>query len=314
MPATSAKVRASVNTGNRRGVLMLKIVDGIPYIGEATKSYRVRAVDLGHGHVEVSCSRVIAWHEADWSAGVMEDHLAVVAKFKDEHPEEIEARNRERAARRARTRVRRLCKAMGADTLLTLTYRALQADLGAAKAHLKEFNRRMLRIHPGFRFVACFEQQKRGAWHMHLATAGIPREFKVVTPSGPYRVKSFNAIRAVWRSVTGALEGNIDLARRKKNSQRGAAKIAAYIAKYIGKAFSEGMTSGVNRWAKYGDCSVPALVELDTAASIMQALGMAYEMLDQAHVVASSALCRFHDWFFLAGELPAARYGPGCAS
>lgn len=284
---------------------MLKIVDGIPFIGKTTDRFAVRVSDLGNGHVEAVASRVIAWTEADWSPQVMADHLEVVRQYREEHPEEVESRNRERACRRAKTRVRRLCKAMGANTLLTLTYRACEADLARAKADLKEFNRRMLVHLPGFRFVACFELQKRGAWHMHLATAGLPTYFVKVNASGQkYQVKSFDFFRAVWRSVTKDRGGNVDLSRRKKNSQRSAAKIAAYIAKYIGKAFGEGMESGVNRWAKYGAVDVPAPVHVGYSDTLRDALGMAFEWLDNTHVVATMGLDRWQDWFFLAGERP----------
>lgn len=289
---------------------MLKIVDGIPFIGRSTDSFRVKAHDLGHGHVEVVASRVVAWEEADWSPQVMADHLEVVRKYREEHADEVEARNRERASRRARTRVRRLVKAMGADTLLTLTYRACEADLARAKADLKEFNRRMLRELPGFRFVACFELQKRGAWHMHLATAGLPAFFERRNATGQvYRVKSFDLFRKVWRSVTGERGGNVDLSRRKRNSQRGAAKIAAYIAKYIGKAFGESMDAGTNRWAKYGAVEVAQPVELGFARSCIGALQMCFDIVGDAQAIASARLDRFKDWFFLAGETPRVRPG-----
>ena len=289
---------------------MLKIVDGIPFIGRSTDSYRVKAHDLGHGHMEVVTSRVIEWQEADWAPGVMADHLEVVRKYKEEHPNEIEARNRQRAARRARTRVRRLVKAMGADTLLTLTYRACEGDLGRAKADLKEFNRRMLRELPGFRFVACFELQRRGAWHMHLATAGLPPFFERTNSTGQvYRVKSFDVFRSVWRSVTKDRGGNVDVARRKRNSQRGAAKIASYIAKYIGKAFAESMEAGTNRWTKYGAVEVAQPVELGVVGSLLDSLGIAYGIIADAQAVATARLDGFRDWFFLAAELPRVRPG-----
>lgn len=289
---------------------MLKIVDGIPFVGRSTDSFRVKAHDLGHGHMEVVTSRVIAWEEADWAPGVMEDHLEVVRKYREEHADEVEARNRERSARRARTRVRRLVKAMGADTLLTLTYRACEGDLARAKADLKEFNRRMLRELPGFRFVACFELQGRGAWHMHLATAGLPVWFERTNATGQvYRVKSFDVFRAVWRSVTKDRGGNVDVARRKRNSQRGAAKIASYIAKYIGKAFEESMDSGTNRWAKYGAVEVAQPVDLGVMDSLADALGVAYGIIADAQAVATARLDRFRDWFFLAAELPKLRPG-----
>jgi hypothetical protein len=127
--------------------------------------------------------------------------------------------------------------------------------------------------------------------------------FERVNSTGQvYRVKSFEVFRAVWRSVTGDNGGNIDLARRKKNSQRSAAKIAAYLAKYIGKAFEEGVDKGVNRTATYGRVDVPELVELGIADSIRAAMGMAFDFLDECHVVATMALDRWQDWFFLAGE------------
>lgn len=282
---------------------MLKIVDGIPFIGKLTDRFEVRAHDLGGGQLEVVTPRVIAWHEADWSPEVMADHLEVVRRYREEHPEEIEARSRERAARRARTGVRRLCKAMRADTLLTLTYRACEVDLAAAKADLKEFHRRMVRHLPGFRFVACFELQKRGAWHMHLATAGLPVWFERVNDTGQvYRVKSFDVFRQVWRSITQDRGGNVDVARRKRNSQRGPAKIAAYIAKYIGKAFLDGMDKGINRWTKYGAVEVPPVVKLGTVDSLLEALEMAYGLLDDGQAVASMGLDRWRDWFFLCAE------------
>jgi hypothetical protein len=288
---------------------VLKIVDGIPFIGKRTDSFRVKVSDLGNGHVEITCPRVIEWTEGDWSPQVMADHLEVVAKFREEHPDEVELRNRERAARRARTRVRRLCKAMGADTLLTLTYAACERDLQRVKADLKEFNRRMCALLPGFRCVACFELQKRGAWHMHLATAGLPSSFEKFNQTGQsYRVKSFDVFRAVWRSVTKDRGGNVDVSRRKKNSQRAPGKIAAYIAKYIGKAFTEGMDAGVNRWTKYGACDVPQPVTLPGCFLLQQALEMAYGMLEGWHSVGTVCLDRWKDWFFLSAERPSPVY------
>lgn len=300
---------------------MLRIIDGLgrprnhpqfdastatAFLGSGSDKYRVRAVDLGNGHIEVATSQVVDWIEADWSSDYMADVLEVIAKAKAEaDPVEVERVNRERAARRATTRVRRLCKAMGADTLLTLTYRACEADLARAKADLKEFNRRMLRELPGFRFVACFERQARGAWHMHLATAGLPIWFDRKNDHGQrYRVKSFEVFRQVWRSVTRERGGNVDVSRRKRNSKRSPAKIAAYIAKYIGKAFIEEGDKGVNRWTKFGAVEVPQLVDLGVVPSLLDALRMAYEVLSDSHVVATSRLGRWKEWFFLAGESP----------
>ena len=112
-------------------------------------------------------------------------------------PDRREA-NRKRAARRAKTRVRRLCKVQGLDTLLTLTYRGLVDDLAVCKRHFKEFIRRLRRALGAFSYVAAFERQKRGAWHVHIACHRLPR---TMAARNGVKVKSFNVIRAIWRSV-----------------------------------------------------------------------------------------------------------------
>lgn len=296
---------------------MLRIVDGngklwnprdgiqpgagyMAFLSKGTDRYRVRAMDFGNGHCEVAASRVIEWSEAEWPAQYLVDVMEVIIRDLEQRVEdEEELANRKRAARRAKTRVRRLCKLMGADTLLTLTYRALQDDLDLCKRHLKEFNRRMLRVLPGFCFVACFEPQKRGAWHVHLATRNIPSSLPGI--KGEWR--SFNVIRAIWRSVTGELGGNIDLQRRKFNSQKSAAQVASYIAKYIGKGFEEGgLESGKNRWTKYGHVEEPLVVET-VEESLLDAVHASYAFLQENQAVATARLDSWRDWFFVSGEL-----------
>jgi hypothetical protein len=298
---------------------MLKIVDGIPFVGVPTDHYRVKAHDLGNGHVEVTASRVIAWHEADFAPGWLEDHEEVCRKFREENAEEIAERNRKRAARRARTNVRRLCKSMGADTMLTLTYAWNETSLDRCKADLKDFDRRLSAILPGFRMVAIFEPQKRGAWHVHIATAGIPT---VLPVKGGGDFRSFNVLRAIWRAVTARPRhvprgedvhgpfiaqrgGNVDVSRRRRHSRKSAAQIAAYIAKYLGKAFEDGgVESGKNRWTKFGDVERPEPLDLGSVPSLSDALVLGYGLLMDRDAVASARLDRFKDWFFLAAEDP----------
>lgn len=282
---------------------MLKIVDGIPFVGKGTDKFRVRAVDLGNGHIEASAVRVIEWEEADWSPEYLADVMAVIEKAKAERTaEEQAALSRARAARRAKTRVRRLCKVMGADTLLTLTYRGMQADLDLCKRHVKEFNRRMLRVLPDFCMVACWERQQRGAWHVHIATRNIP----AALPGQAGEWRSFNVIRSIWRSVAGEWGGNVDLQRRKFNSQKSAAQVASYIAKYIGKTFeSDEIAAGTNRYAVYGGEAhqVPDAVELGTVNTLHQAIESVYGVLLDGQTISTARLDSWKDWFFVAGEL-----------
>jgi len=295
---------------------MLKIVDGngrsmrhpqfddssaVALLGSHGDGFRVLGHDLGHGHTEVTASREVVWTEADWSPAYMQDVLDVIrTAWAEADPAEVAAKHRERAARGARTRVRRLCKAMGADTLLTLTYAANMTDLAQCKADLKEFNRRMLRVLPGFQAVACFERQKRGAWHVHIATAGIPT---VLPVKGGGDFRSFNVIRAIWRSVTKGNGGNVDVARRRFHSRKTSAEIASYIAKYIGKSFLDPeITSGVNRWTKFGKCEVPPPINLGRCASLLEALDSCFQLLGRADKVCRIALDKWKDWFFLEAE------------
>lgn len=278
---------------------MIRIIDGVAYEGKGADFFNVKAHDLGNGHLEVTASRGLQWVELDWSKGVISDHLEMLEAYREEHADELRERHAESAAKRAKKRVRQLCKAMGADTMLTLTYRANVTDLERCKADLKEFNRRVKRIIPGFRFVAAFEQQERGAWHVHMATERLPA---TLPSSTGVKVKSFNVIRAIWRGVTKDNGGNIDVANTKRNSQRSAARIAQYIAGYIMKAFKDGALHS-NRWTKYGDFDVPPPLKLGQVLSLRDAVEVAYGLLSDAHQIAMDKLDRWKDWLVIHAEV-----------
>lgn len=285
----------------KKGFPVIRIIDGIAYRGEKGATFTVRAHELGNGHVEMSAVRDTDWRELDWQPWQIEMHREMVENSKLLDAAENALKRIRIAANRAKTKVRRLCKAMGADTLLTLTYRHNELDLQRVKLDLKEFNRRLLRELPALRFVAAFEQQKRGAWHVHMATAGIPVTFTRHNSMGlPYKVKSFDVIRAIWRSVTKERGGNIDISRRKRYSRSTPALIAAYISKYMLKDF-EKMAAGVNRYAAYGDFAIPAPTNLGRVTTALEALEVCYSCLGE-RLVFSQHLSRWNDWFFLHGE------------
>lgn len=284
---------------------MIRIIDGVAYEGKGADFFNVKAHDLGNGHLEITGSRGLQWRELDWSPSVIRDHLEMIAQYREEHAEELRERHAEQAAKRAKKRVRHLCKAMGADTMLTLTYRENVRDLDLCKAHLKEFNRRMLRILPGFRFVAAFEQQERGAWHVHMACERIPSSLPLRGAAALHgylqpKVKSYNAIRAVWRSVTKELGGNIDVANTKRNSGKTPARIAQYIAGYIIKGFREGALHS-NRWTKYGAFDVPKPQPLGQVRSMLELVEVAYSLTGDMQI-AMDRLDRWKDWFVIHAE------------
>lgn len=281
---------------------MIRIIDGVAYEGKSGDQIALKAHDLGNGHLEISGVRKMQWSECDWSPLAIQHYLEAVERCRIEAGEEGEAERKAQclkiAASRAKRRVRRLCKVMGANTLLTLTYRANVVDLAKCKRNLKEFVRRLRRVLPDFRAVAAFEQQERGAWHVHLATVRFPNELAAING---VKVKSFNVIRAVWRSVTKEDGGNVDISNTKRGAQRSSAKIAAYIAKYIAKAFEEG-EAGSNRWTKFGDCDLPAPVDLGLCSSMLDVVTKAYALVDDGATVVDQHLSKWGDWFFLVVE------------
>lgn len=224
--------------------------DVIVLEGRRGERFKVKAWE-SNGHLEYSARRETVWEEIDPGTVDIGKTVATMENRRLSETEvdraERERRNRERACGRARRVVRRTCKAMGATTLLTLTYRACETDLPRVKLDLKLFAQRMQRLYPEFCFVAAFEKQKRGAWHMHLACRKLPAELPA---KRGVKVRSFNVIRAVWQDVVKERGGNIDVSQRAA-SIRSAARIASYIAGYIAKDFPEG-EKWTNRYAVYG--------------------------------------------------------------
>jgi hypothetical protein len=206
--------------------------------------------DLGNGHREYSLVPIKTWEHV---AVLSDEAYADRQQCMEDTKEERKQANLERAAKRAKSRVRHLCKAAGVDTLLTLTYATNMQDWAVLKRHTKEFNRRMGRIIPGWFYVGAFERQERGAWHVHMAVHRLPQSLEL---KPGVLLKSFNVIRAVWRAVTKEHGGNIDVQARKRNSRRAPSKIAAYIAKYMTKAFADGVPWS-NRFSSSKGLTVP---------------------------------------------------------
>jgi hypothetical protein len=141
-----------------------------------------------------------------------------------------ESENREAndddAGRRAKKNVRHRCKAIGADRMVTLTYRENMVDRDQALKHWKAFCRRLGKV-KHFHYVAVIEEQQRGALHFHVAVQGR---------------QNYALLRSIWQSVLGKdAEGrqmgqvNVRDPHRFGFGSKGAHKLASYIAKYCGK-------------------------------------------------------------------------------
>lgn len=185
--------------------------------------------DFGNGRHEVSVHRVYPdafteFSRLNWPAS-------------SARGEGDRAVNAVRAARRAKQRCRHVCKALGVNSLWTLTYRACVTDRDLVLRHLKEFIRRARRVLPDLRYVAVLELQARGSYHVHLATHTLPSRFL----AGGVRVKSWDVMRRIWRSVVGDLLGTFNESRGKRwrgdSLARTCSGIARYISKYVSKSF-----------------------------------------------------------------------------
>lgn len=250
---------------------MLRLIDGVLYEGRSAEEFELTLHKLGSGHGEASVRRSVWWEEL---RPATPDELEMWRQHREETADERREANLKRGARRATTNVRRLVKVAGMDSLLTLTYRCLQDDLALCKKHLKEFVRRMRRLIPGWQYVAAFERQSRGAWHVHLAIHKLPMSLPA---SNGVKVKSYNVVRAVWRGVVGADNGNIDQSRRRKFSGHSTSKIAAYISKYMLKAFQDG-DDWKNRYSS-GGLDRPPPPERIRSTSMVDLIQRAYETL-----------------------------------
>lgn len=239
---------------------MERIICGTLYTRATTPyAYDLRVHDLGHGHFEASAFPRYAWHEvAALEASAQADYDVCVASPPPPTLEEVLARaklNRERATRRARTMVRRLCKAKALTTLLTLTYRENMADRARMARDFDVFMKRLRRVVPGIEYVCVFERQKRGAWHAHIA---VPRVLSHYLVKG-HLVRSYDLLRSLWRGVVGVDNGNVDVSRNRRVGRSGA-KLASYLSKYIGKEFGAG-DRYANSYSASGRELPPAIVE-----------------------------------------------------
>jgi len=286
---------------------MLRLVDGMLYRGKPADEFQLTVHRLGNGHAEASVRRSIWWEELN---AATPDDLALWAQQREDSADERREANRKRGARRATTRVRRLVKVAGMDALLTLTYREDQRDLALVKKHLKEFNRRMKRLIPGWRWVAAFERQDRGAWHVHMAIDKLPRELPA---SNGVKVKSYNIVRAVWRGVVGVDNGNIDQSRRRRHSGASSAKVAAYISKYMLKAFADG-DAWSNRYSSGGLDALPVPQRVRFAAySMAEMIQLAYDEIAGGACEIWAGLKHHGETFFLSVGPLRPSPGGGCS-
>ncbi len=295
---------------------MRKIVFGIEMEGHrADDEFEVRTWEC-NGVLERSLRPVTKWEEvADHGfhyvqeKETLEDRLAALLVSRERAPgklvekmiaevlEEIKERdlkNLKRSATRAKQQCRRAIIQEKFDELLTLTYRENQLSRALCKKHFKEWVRRMSRALPGFRYVASFERQERGAMHVHLATHKLPTHatFKGV------KVKAWELGTKVWRSIVGDNNGLCFVGGKSRfggrATHRGLAQVAAYVSKYIMKDFEES-PPGSNRYSRsVGQAVAKSEVMYLRGCTFAEAIAVCFE-LGEGDVLVSHRLNKYKD-------------------
>lgn len=309
---------------------MERIIEGVLYESKTVPdSWDVRVFEV-NGHKEVSARNSVTWHEVgtvtpyervgDGYKG--EATAANLAKWAVQDAADAEDRrlkSLKSSAARAKTMCRRVIKAEGFNELLTLTYRANQTDRELCKVHFAAWMRRMKKALGGFRFCASFEAQKRGAFHIHVATHKLPEhaDYKGV------RVKAWEVGTRIWRDVIGAYAFHGPLQpgqtfpvltnglcfvggkskfggdKRRKNMSIG--KMASYVSKYILKDY-EDSPEEKNRYSRSNGTVVPksTLLRLD-GCTLMEAIEAAFEC-GEGDVIISHRIGPWKDSYWLVTE------------
>ena len=238
------------------------------------------------------------------------------ARGKREAPEEVSIDHQEKAASRAKRKMRHLVKNMMADHLVTFTKAegpgtktwgdreweawesggrdAWEEEHGAfmgpeqwAKAW-DRFRRLLSRMIGEFPYVAILEKHRKGNYHLHVAWCG--------------RV-NVGIVRKMWLAALGGGKGcgNID-ARKIKVPAGGdrAARIARYISKYVSKHFENDPRFNKKRyWASRQTLEearryVLNANTLDAAANEVEAM-LGFRFCDR--VVMAGGKRRFEEFF-----------------
>ncbi len=286
---------------------MGKIIDGTLYERNRVPGWFEVRTKRCQGVMERSVRPAYCWEEVGPAPAFMLVPLREVDPVVDaEWLAEEKEKNQRRAAKRARAACKWFIVHERFDELLTLTYRENQTDEAVAKAHHKEWVRRMKRALGGaFRYCTGFEPQERGAWHMHVACHKLPAH---VVHKG-VKIPAWRLGTEIWRSIVGNNNGLCFVGGKpskwgkKRRRNMGLYKMANYVSKYITKHFDL-MPDSSNRYSRSNGA---AKVNVDVchfpAASIGDLISLCFEV-PGGSVVVSHRLAVLDEFYLLATEGP----------
>jgi len=216
----------------------------------------------------------------------------------EERLERQRLRNLEKSAARAKRTCRHKIKHAGLSSLLTSTYRENMTDFDRVRRDWNLMLRKLAKAMPGFRAVYAFEQQDRGAWHVHAAIDKLPTHLTVLEGAGRHarevRVRSWDYLRRCWQSIVGKDNGNIDVDGHRKarhglpgkyRSAESLSKLAGYVSKYLTKDHETGPV-GRNRWGSTQGINLPnpRLVDLPVMP-LHEVIELAFHIPDGHRIV-----------------------------
>lgn len=187
--------------------------------------------DDGNGWNDAYVARRRVFPDGQCEVSVTKErHFVGPADKRKPHAKRGESEKREEndddAGRRAKKNVRMRCKVIGADRMVTLTYRENMVSREQALKHWDAFRRRVGKV-KAFHYVAVIEEQQRGALHFHVAVHGR---------------QNYVLLRSIWQSILGCgangeQMGQVNVRDPHKFGfgVNGAHKLASYIAKYCSK-------------------------------------------------------------------------------
>lgn len=163
-------------------------------------------------------------------------------------------KNRERAARRAKKRIRHACKSARFDRMLTLTTRTAIYDREEFQRMIQKFIR-LVRKSSGdaLPYVLTLEKHdgaktseaKRGSLHAHVAVRGR-QEYKL--------------LQSVWNFRVCGGQGYVRVSNGSKKMSSGG--IASYISKYISKTLSDVEENKKSYWISHNIAAPERTVQL----------------------------------------------------
>jgi len=192
--------------------------------------------------------------------------------------------NRERAGRRAKTKIRHACKSAQFDRMLTLTTSQIITDRDEFQRMLEKFIR-LVRKATGdaVQYVLTLEkhdsertsEEKRGSFHAHVAVKGR---------------QDYKLLQSIWNIRVCGGRGYVRVSNGTKKMNPGS--IASYISKYISKSISDVAANKKSYWISHNIAAPVRTVKV--FRTLPEALSWLTDYYDSKGV--SWSLDRRHCW------------------